>query len=311
MNLFYGTASLRYTSPLTERQVLKALAFASSDSNKEKVFPTFWLQQIGIAKAENSSFQVINIAYHGDGKLVYNANFISGFYPGSNDIGGCAVSDTLAWNLWGSLDVNGQTLLFGEQSYTVRGVFHDDKDIILTGTAANAGFTAVELYGEHDSDARQAADMFAISSGLGLPNHIADGAAIVTLARMACFFPILITVIILLMMLWKTSRSFNKTTQHIIWFSLALIAALLLPYWLENIPQWMIPSMWSDFSFWGSLLQTIKFRIEEWFLIVPTVKEVHIKFLMLYQVSIIFIETSITSALVIKNFTFISEVKKV
>lgn len=174
-----------------------------------------------------------------------------------------------------------------------------------------AGFTAVELYGEHDSDARQAADMFAISSGLGLPNHIADGAAIVTLARMACFFPILITVIILLMMLWKTSRSFNKTTQHIIWFSLALIAALLLPYWLENIPQWMIPSMWSDFSFWGSLLQTIKFRIEEWFLIVPTVKEVHIKFLMLYQVSIIFIETSITSALVIKNFTFISEVKKV
>ena len=66
------------------------------------------------------------IRFNGEGSLCYPARFISGGYPGSEDTSGCATSTALAWQLFGSNDVVGQSLEWEGISLTVRGVFKEN-----------------------------------------------------------------------------------------------------------------------------------------------------------------------------------------
>ena len=78
-------------------------------------YPTFWREdQLTLQASSSQRVEdgVLAMGFHGNASAVYGATYLSGTSPGSGSTNECSVSDTLAWALWGSQDVIGQTLTF-------------------------------------------------------------------------------------------------------------------------------------------------------------------------------------------------------
>ncbi|MEG1103898.1 MAG: hypothetical protein RSD78_03545, partial [Oscillospiraceae bacterium] len=69
--------------------------------------------------------------------------------------------------------------------------------------------------------------------------------------------------------------------RQLLLFVFALIVSLMLPLFLRAVPSWLLPSKWSDFSFWSNLIEIIKSSINEWFSIKACYRDVQIKYFLL------------------------------
>lgn len=274
----YPAFGLRYFQPLTEAQVQRAGETAAKDG----VYGlTFWREETGTLARESQRVAAGAVRFYGEGAACYPAEFLRGGYPGAGDAAGCALSSEAAWRLFGSEDVVGQTVEFGEERYTVRGVFRGGEPLALLGAEAQDGFTHVELAGTPAGDARDAALAFALTAGLGAPDQLCYGQSIAGFATACCFLPLLAAAWRLLCAGLRASRRMPPVARQVLWFGLALAFALCLPLALQSLPGWLVPAKWSDFSFWTSLAQTLGERFREWFALRPALKDVQAKQAML------------------------------
>jgi len=292
----YDTVSLRYELGVDKQQILQVKDYLANNIEEQRLFPTFWKEQEGTLSTDFQEVSTKTLVYLGEGYRVHHGEFLSGGYPIENDRNGCAISDALAFELFGSMDVIGQEVEFENHSnrsypkeknsdkekvYEIRGVFKEEEKLALFSGELDENYTVVELVGDMKGDSEGAVTIFVGNSGLEMPDQIVYGIGIASLLELACNLPLIIVVIWLSLNSISLIQNRYPEIKEILWIFVFLLFAYNLPSLLEQIPQWILPSRWSDFTFWQSLLETMIMRIEEWFFLQVTIKDVIIKFIIL------------------------------
>ena len=150
----YPAISLRYHTPLSSAAATNARRFAAENAaagNGNTAFwPTFWAEQERVVAEGLHQAATRCLWFSGDAALVWPAEFLHGGCPGPLDDTGCVISDTLAWQLWGNMDVLGYELTIDRQTRIVRGVSRGDSLLVMAGTGESVfvnGWQAVALAG--------------------------------------------------------------------------------------------------------------------------------------------------------------------
>lgn len=276
--------SLRYTQALRSDQVIKARAYTQSEQNKDGLFATFWTENessVQAAASQRTVQGVCSIGFYGAASAAYAAEYLYGTAPGDGDTGQCAVSLSLAWALWGSTDVLGQTVTLDPgtehaQNYKVCGIFSGNSDRILYGASSSDAFRYIELTHVSLDNPSQSVQQFVAGSGLEQPDQMLYDAAIAWLLSAGTGAPV---ALLLAGGLWNfLFRSLrNKTQRECLLFAAALLFVCWLPVWLSSLPGWLIPNQWGSMAAWRSLVSAAGERLREWFALCPTARDVHLK----------------------------------
>ena len=253
--------SLRYDTPLTEKQVGWSRTYTDE---YDAPYLTFWTESQTFVSVKDMGASATQILYNGDPDISYPVTYRHGGAPGL-DQNSCSISIPLAWELWGSDRVVGMTVEIDGTEYTVSGVFEDEDCRLLRW--ADSGFTAVEI-----PDAPPGEDSYrycldlATQSGLGMPKGILWGSGMADIGRILCWLPLFLAGWILIFpYLAKLKR-----VPGIVWCVLILGVVLALPWIIEILPGWLVPTRWSDFGFYGRLWDTFWDRWHDLLMLSPT-----------------------------------------
>ena len=264
--------SLRYDTPLTEKQVEWSRAYS-----EEYVAPylTFWTESQTFVSIENMGTSAAQILYNGNPELSYPVTYRYGGAPGL-DKTACSISVPLAWELWGSDRVVGMTLQIDGKEYTVSGVFEGEDNRLFRW--ADSGFTAAEISNtpKGEDSYRYALDL-AAQSGLGHPSGILWGSGMADIGRMLCWLPLVLAGAFLIM----PYLAKLKKLPGLVWAILALAIVLVLPAIIDVLPGWMVPTRWSDFGFYGRLWDTFCQRWHDLLMLSPSPMDAQRKVLLL------------------------------
>ena len=172
----------------------------------------------------------------------------------------------------------------------VRGVFEGNDLLALLSVRdedAGQSFTAVELSGGTSAPARSDVESFVMAAGLGTPDSVLMGTPVFFASVMATL-PLLILAVYGLALCLSLLKKHPAALRSALF--LALIGlAILLPFILDTLPGWMIPTRWSDFSFWGALARQTADNMREYFILTPRLRDVAYKVLLLKQAGIAFL----------------------
>ena len=285
----YPNVSLRYETPVSGQAVYRARQYAIEHREETTFWPTFWIENTARFSAEFKEVTADCITYSGEAALVWIAEYIAGGAPGVTDGTGCAISAGLAWELWGDIDVIGKTVEVDGAPRIVRGVFDGVEPLALLSVRdedRTQSFTTVELSGGPASPSRSDAVGFVTAAGLGTPDSVLMGSPAV-LAELIALLPLAILIIYGLALCINKLKKRSAVLRRILIFSLCLGAALLLPGFLELLPDWLIPTRWSDFSFWGGLFGQVGENLREYLALYPSLRDVGYKTLFFKQIGLV------------------------
>lgn len=217
------------------------------------------------------------VFYSGDAAIVFPAVYIQGSAPGAVDVNGCAVSESIALDLFGSTDIVGQTLQIGDRNVQIRGVFQGQTNLAITAAQESDMLKNVELVGSPGGDLREMAVDYVTAAGLGTPDQICTGKTWGNFFVALCSIPLLVSALWLLLVGFRISLRFPSWLRITIWFAVLFVFALLLPYLLGQIPSWLLPAQWSNLGFWPDLVNILNERLNETLSLVPTTRDVFAK----------------------------------
>jgi len=286
----YPSVSLRYKTPISGQAAYNARLYAARQSGDFVFWPTFWHETQAFFKNEYNSMTAVAILYSGDAALVWPARYLSGSAPGVTDGAGCAVSSALSRALWGGTDVVGKTVEADGDIRTVRGVFEGDEPLALLSVRdedTSRNFSAVELTGGPSSPASSDAVSFAISAGLGSPDFILMGTA-TGLATVLALLPFLLLALYPIVFVILRLRTHPAVSRGILFLAL-MGFAIALPVLLGALPNRMIPTRWSDFSFWGAFAGQVGENLRQYLILEPKLRDVSYKVLFFRQVGVAFL----------------------
>ena len=288
INRFHGI-SLRYSTPINGQAAYRARQYSIENNRLNPFWPTFWREEIAQLAVGPRTLQTHSVSFAGDAALVWPAEFIAGSAPSSIDARGIAVSEPLAYSLWGSTDIIGMSVTVNEQPRTVRGVFRGTAELALISfhiEDTSQSWTAVELAGGMPHPTRSNATGFAVLSGLGMPDNIMMRGPM-ALARFAAIFPILIPTVYTLIMLVGFVKRYYPNAVTPTMFAGLILFAVLLPPLLNALPPWIIPTHWSDFSFWSLLFRQASDGLREFLSIPPMLRDIELRIRLLRQIGIL------------------------
>lgn len=305
LKTIYPAVSLRYDTPLPGNIAANARKTAASHLDSLTFWPTFWSEQLDVPAEGIHAANTRCLWFSGDATLVWPTIFLQGDYPAPLDTSVCAISNTLAFELWGNGDVVGHTVMVQNKYFTVCGVFKEKERLMMIGTAETSydrGWQAAELYGISDGELRTSALDFAQTTGLGAPNTLVDGPALCTFVSLVSVIPAWLVGITVCVYLFKWFARNFPDKKHIVCFMGLLIFAFLLPSMFEMLPSSFVPTRFSDYSFWGRLITLYKEQIKEWLLLRPRYIDLRAKLAMMMQISIFVIQMVFSGLLIYRNF---------
>jgi len=282
----FSVMSLRYQTPINGQAAQRARQYAISN---EAFWPTFWHESRASLTIGRGYVQSNIMAFSGDAHLVWHTEYIVGSAPGPLDNSGVAVSKALAHSLWGSIDIIGLSVNINGETRTVRGVFSGNTELALLPFHINDTtqyWTGVELYGSGTtfSDATN----FATASGLGMPDYVLTG-GIIAFAGFLAVLPLLLPAIYSLVLIIKFVRRYYSKLGVSLLFAALTAFAILLPSLLNILPDWLIPTRWSDFSFWSLLFNQAEAGFREFLSVPPKLRDVELKIKLLRLIGISFV----------------------
>lgn len=175
---------------------------------------------------------------------------------------GCFIDKKTSVELFGTENGNGQTLWYGEISYLVCGTF-DSLRKMMVCQAAEGGedvLNMISLYlsdGIHEKMSSQSAEQFLMRYGLeGESMDVIFLNALVN--DLLLILPLLLGTGLAGWCLKQGARAPSWYKKAVFWLAGALIIAVMLYLTVGHfqIPADMIPTKWSDFSFWKTWWQT-------------------------------------------------------
>jgi len=298
----YPSISLRYGTPISGQSAYQARLYAIRQGEDNVFWPTFWHESKTQFESEFVTLNAAAIFYSGDAGLVWPAQYLDGTAPGVTDGVGCAVSSTLAFALWGGADVVGAAVEADGESRIVRGVFEGEDMVALLSVRdedTSQAFTAVELSGGLSTPNRSDVTSFASVAGLGAPDSVLLGAPAM-LAQFLAILPLLMLFAYGLVAFAFWMRKHPATRRGVLLVALFGFA-LLLPGLLDMLPDRLIPTRWSDFSFWGGHLKQIGEDLLAYLGAAPKLRDMGYGILVFKQIGIAFLSAGIALCICLRR----------
>lgn len=280
----YPGWSARYDTAITDRQLQQLKQYCAEQAEETGgVWPGFWAQSSETVTTDRAEQKTDLLIYDGDPAKLFPVQLHTGGYPGELDETRCAVSTALSWALWGSLDTVGQTLTVGGKTYTVSGVFQQTDFQLIQKGNEDTLWTAMDLSSQ-TSLTRE--DVMQFLSGTGFPpeKNLVDGGGIYGIVKLAIYLPLVIAGILALCIFFLPGQKtpYRPVKIWLFWGFLLLLGCAL-PFLLNLVPAWLIPTKWSDFSFWNALGEKMQTYFTQWLQLVPTARDVQVKRLLYAQ----------------------------
>lgn len=174
----------------------------------------------------------------------------------TDDKNGCLIDKTAAYKLFGDYNVEGMTLQYDGNNYIVRGVIENAENSIVIQTKPNSQLEMdLLLLDMNDEDNRYVEKFITKYS---LPQKYTTNNVYYSVANlMTLIIPIIMAFIIIIKMFKLIIINNNKPIKKILLIILLLIFVYLL-YLIMNINfkinYNLIPNEWSDFDYWGELI---------------------------------------------------------
>jgi len=285
----FTSTSLRFHTPINGQAALNTRKHAINHPDDTNFWPTFWHESTKTLATNTREIPTTVISFSGDAHLAWPARYTAGTAPAPIDGNGIALSEALANQLFASTDIIGKQIYVNETPRFIRGIFAGNAPLALLPfhmEDTTPSWTGVTLNSPTNPTRRQA-ETFALTAGLGLPNTIVLNGAY-RVARVISLLPFIILSGYILLLLVKYIKKYHPGWGVPLILAGLVVFALCLPFMLEALPPWLIPTRWSDFSFWSSLIQQARLGFQEFLSLHPTTKDILLRTHLLYQIVIAF-----------------------
>ncbi|EEG55468.1 ABC transporter permease [Enterocloster asparagiformis] len=189
----------------------------------------------------------------GDRELAVKRGLAAGNYGYPSDPRACVISRGLAMELFGSYAVVGMEVRCQGTDYLVRGVTQDDRRMVIVPASGSSDrFPYVLLDYGADRGAKSGADQLLYRYDAGSARYRVDGEICLSVAGFFAFLPVWAA---LGRSLFEYFVREKRLLHRLAAVSAAAVAAAacirILGAEETRFPPDLIPSRWSDFSFWG------------------------------------------------------------
>ena len=265
-----GAVSARWPAGgVSPAQLEAQLDIFRQDGSKDLPGLALWAQHAAqsVADGEDRTVKAAVLELYGPAELLRADRYLSGGAPARGSAKTCAVSRGAASALWGGMGVTGRSLTWGEQEYTVQGVFEGEDSLIIVQAEPESKelFPNMQLYFAKGGG-RQAAEEFLARTDFGNP-HLLDMPLLGWALGMAASLPGLLIGIWLLARLTVHGFRLRGQPRKLLYYLSPAVLAAADVFLLSRgggVPAALIPSRWSDFSYWSALFDHLGDRVRTW-----------------------------------------------
>ena len=254
----YAGISVRLLeTPVSRRTLEKAL---EQPNDGELTCAAAWTRSDGKQPATSklggeTGLRVVRV--YGDMRQTEPLKLICGTFPAEDDADGCLLDKASAWALFHSTDAVGAAVTVDGRDYIVRGIAETYEPALLIRDD-RASYENLEFSIKNLDGAKQSAGTFLYRCGTAGDFIIVQSGLVARVIRGAAWLPLWIAAVCAAITLvrrgWKTRGRAARCAFY--WAAAFAISALLCwgvsstMYW----PQSFLPTKWSDFAFWGRLI---------------------------------------------------------
>ncbi len=271
---YHGAVSIRYKEPILTAQEIDHIILdmiSKEDHNIPEV--TLWqrAEDIQITNEQrNTSVKVGLITVAGDMAKVYPNSMLYGSYLSKEDCFGCVIDRKTAYKLFHSENAVGLTISLNNKDYAVSGILQgigssimivqEEKQEVLKKEGIQ--YSCMELVFSDTENARYLAENFVHGNSLGTPTASIDGYMYQKLSYLLIHLPLWFSAILLLLYLARRVNKLKASRVLFVsgWVGIILLSALLIR--ITNVHFYyassMLPTLWSDFDFWGNQWKQLK-----------------------------------------------------
>ena len=174
-----------------------------------------------------------------------------------DDIKGCLIDEETAYKLFGSYDVIGNTIIYGNREFIIRGIHRTMEDTIIMQAEIDSKDKIQGLLIDISNDGIEKVKH--ISERYGMKEYGVNSAVYYNLGKMCTsLLPLIILLIIICSALKKAIEIKDRPVLFI--FSIIMIIVWITIFfsitkYKISIPVDILPSKWSDFDYWKKFFQ--------------------------------------------------------
>lgn len=222
---------------------------------------SFWGQQPAAVKSRslNRTVKAVLVTVWGNSRLVLESSRMLE----AGEQGTCLMSRKLALALFGTGEASGQEIEIGQASYRVAGILYCEEEAVLVqADPAPGGYKNMDKIALEEAageSIQESIRRFTSRTGITadrLPLYLYQAGADLAAHLVPC-----LVYFSLFGQFLKKGKGCKTGMLFCMWV-LAGLAGTVLGIWILGldfeIPREMLPSMWSDFDFWGELWEQKK-----------------------------------------------------
>lgn len=225
------------------------------------------------------SYKVYLIEVYGDVKWVYPMELTAGNLINPNDYKGCIIDRETAYQLFGTVDPIGNCISYGNEYFYVRGIIRSPKPIFFRQIHDKKHtYSNLELVYGGDVDGYELAKGFIMQNNLTDSYIIIDGSfygkVFNSLYKVPGWFLCFYVLYQILRAIWKRRTIPLQVLILSLGFLTVWIVLKRLLDFRISIPQYLIPTKWSDFSFWTGRYKELHNQIDQIAYQTPVIKDI-------------------------------------
>jgi len=239
-------------SELQAKEASTILANQKDEETYQSVFMAIENNVYLKNETNGKSAVVDKIAIVGTGSLLTKQNI----HLNEEDKTGCLISADIAETLFGNTNVSEVEIMMNNHLYEVRGVVHDLKETVMVTADNETQMTRLRVRIPEEKTAAQIQS--AVMNQYGISGTILEYQLLYWLgAGSLWLFPVIASIRFLFWLL-ANAKSTTRKMERILWWGSSLLLIGVCGYFmmeLIRIPRELVPTKWSDFSFWTRLGQ--------------------------------------------------------
>ncbi|MBE5967481.1 MAG: ABC transporter permease [Lachnospiraceae bacterium] len=282
----YQSVSIRMKGgTVSQRELMQMVEQEKENKNQEFAGISAWNQ------VENQSLEsdrlgtkaeVRLIEVYGVIEKVYPVELISGYTPAADDAEGCLIDEATAYKLFRTADSVGNALVYKNKTFYVRGILRCSEEVcLIIPGSEEKNYSNLELtFTDGDNRGQLAADLmrqYGSTGGYTLIDGYLIAKSLSLVYRLPAWLLGFILLYDLLAVLWKRRR----IPLQVIALVLIIVCLWPLLFWMMEyefyLPQQLIPTKWSDFSFWSRKYAAFLEWKEAMAYIIPSYRDVLLK----------------------------------
>lgn len=261
--------------------LVRQQSYAKQDGAAEQPEATLWKihPDQEVRAADKKSMIADAVLVFGNCRDITTAIMLYGSFPAQSDQSGCAVSSGLAFSLWGSTEVLGLPIKIEGNVFYVRGVFKEEEPRLFRQVQAESKepLSNMQLTFTGPGAGERAGQYL---SSAGFPEgRILDLTLFAWVLGMILRLPAIILAIGILGRVTRHGkRLFRYPLLLAVYFLIAfgILAVLWFCMDLPEFPSEFVPTMWSDFEFWGNLFQEQGKNMVSWMAAGPAFRDMEL-----------------------------------